>query len=100
MVDFLRRNDAGEYLRKHHGRGSGRTLAKLASVGGGPEYQRAGRLVIYSVPKLDEWALAQLGPPQRSTAENIEGKSLPHGKRRGRPRRVTSDASEPATSNP
>jgi hypothetical protein len=68
-IQFLRRNAAGEYLKKKYKFGSERTLAKLASVGGGPEFRKAGTIVLYEVPKLDEWALAQIGRPQLSTSD-------------------------------
>jgi hypothetical protein len=44
-------------------------LAKLAVVGGGPLYRKAGRTPIYETPELDRWAEARIGPPQRSTSD-------------------------------
>jgi hypothetical protein len=65
---FLRRKDAAEYLLSKYGFGAERTLAKLACVGGGPLFRKAGKLVVYLPSDLDAWALSRLGPPRRSTA--------------------------------
>ncbi|MHC2017155.1 hypothetical protein [Methylobacterium sp. CM6247] len=46
------------------------TLAKLACLGGGPPFQKAGRVPLYPVELLDEWALARLGRVIRSTSED------------------------------
>jgi hypothetical protein len=70
---FLRRRAAGQYLKDRFGFGSEKTLAKLASVGGGPEFRRVGTgphaPAIYEPEVLDAWALAQIGQPLRSTAD-------------------------------
>lgn len=66
---FLRRKDAGKYLRDKFGFGSEKTLAKLATLGGGPEFRKAGPAALYEPEKLDEWALARIGAPRRSTAD-------------------------------
>jgi hypothetical protein len=66
---YFRRKDAGAYLKKRYGFGSERTLAKLACIGGGPVFRRAGPMVVYTENDLDEWALAKIGPPQRSTSD-------------------------------
>ena len=65
---FLRRKDAGEYLKSKFGFGSERTLAKLASVGGGPEFRKRNVTVLYEPEALDRWALAKIGAPQSSTS--------------------------------
>ena len=44
-------------------------LAKLAVIGGGPVFRRAGRVPLYSTDDLDEWVASILGPPMRSTSE-------------------------------
>lgn len=69
MADYLRRVEAGEYLKAKYGFGSFRTLAKLASVGGGPEFHKAGAVVLYTVEALDAWAVAKLGPALASTSD-------------------------------
>jgi hypothetical protein len=68
-VKFLRRKASGQYLHEKYGFGSERTLAKLACLGGGPEFRKAGPIVLYEPEKLDEWALAQIGRPQLSTSD-------------------------------
>jgi hypothetical protein len=45
------------------------TLARKASVGGGPVYRRYGPRVVYRWADLLDWAQSRLGPPIRSTAE-------------------------------
>lgn len=68
--NFMRRRAAGAYLRNRYGHGSEKTLAKLASVGGGPEFRKAGdRVVLYTKEALDAWALARISGPVRTTSE-------------------------------
>lgn len=66
---YLRRKKAGEYLKQKYGFGSEKTLAKLACVGGGPEFRKAANAALYEPAKLDEWALAKIGAPQKSTSD-------------------------------
>jgi hypothetical protein len=67
---YLRRKDASTYLREQWGvPRAPRTLAKLASIGGGPEMVYAGRIPLYSPESLDEYAIAQFSRPVRSTSE-------------------------------
>ncbi len=68
-VHFLRRKAAGEYLKAKFGFGSEKTLAKLASTGGGPEFRKGFGAALYEPKKLDEWALAKIGAPQTSTSD-------------------------------
>jgi hypothetical protein len=70
-AQFLRRKQAGEYLKAKFGFGSEKTLAKLACIGGGPEFCKAGTAALYEPAKLDEWALAKIGPSQRSTSDAV-----------------------------
>ena len=66
---YLRRRAAAEYLRQRWGIPcSEKTLAKLACVGGGPAYHRFGRIPLYTVADLDEFAQAKI-KPVRSTSE-------------------------------
>jgi hypothetical protein len=68
--NFMRRRAAGNYLKDKYGHGSEKTLAKLASVGGGPEFHKAGdRVVLYRKEALDAWALAKISEPLKSTSE-------------------------------
>jgi hypothetical protein len=58
------------YLRETHGlERAPSTLAKLAVIGGGPIFRRAGRVPLYSPEDLDAWAESLLSPPMRSTSE-------------------------------
>lgn len=67
--DFLRRTEAAEYLKKKYGHGSPRTLAKLATLGGGPVFRKFGRITLYRVEDLDQWALEGMSAPVKSTSE-------------------------------
>jgi hypothetical protein len=68
-AQYLRRKAAGEYLKAKFGFGSEKTLAKLASIGGGPEFRKGFGAALYEPAKLDEWALAKIGAPQKSTSD-------------------------------
>ncbi len=66
----LRRWEASEYLGTVHGLTvAPATLAKLASVGGGPSYNRANRTPLYPTEELDRWAAARLGRLRQSTSD-------------------------------
>ena len=80
IPQFLRRKDAGAYLKASFGFSSDRALAKLATIGGGPPFHRAGkngRIVLYTLAELDQWAEAQIGEAERSTAERSENPTSP-----------------------
>jgi hypothetical protein len=47
---YLRTPQAACYLSL-----SPRTLEKLRVVGGGPEYSKIGRVVLYAIAELDVW---------------------------------------------
>ena len=67
---LLRRKAASDYLRETHGlERAPSTLAKLAVIGGGPVFRRAGRIPLYSPEDLDCWAASLLSAPMRSTSE-------------------------------
>jgi hypothetical protein len=70
-AQYLRRKQAAEYLRSKYGHGAERTLAKLASLGGGPIYRKFGRIVVYDSADLDAWALGRLSAPLRSTSDEV-----------------------------
>ena len=66
----LRRADASQYLKDQWGISrTPKTLAKLAVTGGGPAFEKDGRIPLYLPDKLDEWAQSQLSPLVSSTAE-------------------------------
>jgi hypothetical protein len=69
-VPYLRRTDAATYVQSSYGFPcSPRWLAKLAVMGGGPIFRKAGRTPIYAPADLDSWAQSRIGPPQRSTSD-------------------------------
>ena len=66
----LRRVDAAKYVESAYGFPCSKAwLAKLACVGGGPEYMLAGKIPVYPIPGLDAWAQARLSAPKRSTSD-------------------------------
>lgn len=66
----LRRDEAVEYLRLAHGLEFAKsTLAKWASLGGGPRFNKSGQTPLYPIPELDDWATRRLGEPVASTSE-------------------------------
>lgn len=65
----LRRTEVPAYLLNNHGIPVAlATLNKLASIGGGPEMQYAGRIPLYTREALDAWAERRLSKPVQSTA--------------------------------
>ena len=67
---LLRRKAASDYLRETHGlERAASTLAKLAVIGGGPIFRRAGRVPLYAPEDLDAYAYSLLSAPMRSTSE-------------------------------
>lgn len=66
----LRRASASQYLDEKHGvKIAETTLAKLASIGGGPAITYVGRFPLYHVSDLDSWANARISNPVASTSE-------------------------------
>ena len=66
----LRQKDVPGYLANKYGIDIAvATLNKLASVGGGPAMQYAGRIPLYHRNDLDVWAEAKLSRPVKSTSE-------------------------------
>jgi hypothetical protein len=67
---YRTRKGAAAYLTWERGLPtSPNTLAKLATVGGGPVYQRFGNHALYTDDNLDAWAEGKLSAPRRSTSE-------------------------------
>jgi hypothetical protein len=64
-TQYMRREAAASYLQQTYGFGSRATLAKLASVGGGPAYKVAGRIPLYKSEDLDAWACSKISAPSR-----------------------------------
>lgn len=69
MSKYLRRNEAAEYVRSRGFPCQKNTLAKLACVGGGPEFQMFGRFPVYSEEALNTWIMSKLTGPRRSTSQ-------------------------------
>lgn len=66
----LRRTDVPGYLAAKHGIDIAvSTLAKMATVGGGPAMQYSGRIPLYHIDDLDNWAHQRITPAVRSTSE-------------------------------
>lgn len=65
---YLRRKGAAAYLQEKYGFGTYGSLAKYATVGGGPEYQYLGELPVYTEEALDAWASAKMSGPVHSTS--------------------------------
>ena len=66
----MRRVNASEYLRQMHGLSfAPSTLAKMAVVGGGPAYRKAGNVPLYDPADLDAWAEAKLSKLVTSTSQ-------------------------------
>jgi hypothetical protein len=73
---YLRRADAAAYVTDHYGFPCSRQwLAKLAVLGGGPVFRKAGRYPIYCPDDLDRWAQARIGPAQHSTTDAADGEA-------------------------
>lgn len=67
---MLRRSDAARHVTDTWGIPlSPKTLAKLAVVGGGPKFRKAGRVPLYDPTNLDEWARSKLSRLVASTSE-------------------------------
>jgi hypothetical protein len=66
----IRRIAAATYVETTYGIPcSPKTLAKYASIGGGPAFRKAGRIPLYPISGLDAWAQSKFGPLVRSTSE-------------------------------
>jgi hypothetical protein len=62
---YKTRVEAARYITDNWFPCSPKTLAKLAVIGGGPVFRKAGRRPIYT----DAYARSKIGPSVRSTAE-------------------------------
>ena len=64
LPKFLNRQRAAEYIETTWGLPcSPRTLAKLASVGGGPVFHKALGAAVYEPQNLDSWAASKICAP-------------------------------------
>jgi hypothetical protein len=70
---YLRRAQAAEYVRQRWGLPcSHGYLHKLASVGGGPIFHRAGKCPLYLEDDLDAWARSRISGPLRKASDTPE----------------------------
>ncbi len=90
LPPFMQSQAASDHLKNHWGlRASKKTLDKLASVGGGPEFHKAGHARLYTPEALDAYARSIIGPAQTSTAQNeVKERKRPGARPRGRPRKL------------
>lgn len=72
-TDFLtrrmRRREAAEFLTSRGYSIAPATLAKYATVGGGPVFSSFGRRPLYTEADLLAWAEGKLSAPKRSTSD-------------------------------
>lgn len=74
----LRRKDVPEYLANKYGIDIAKaTLAKLASIGGGPAMQYIGRIPLYHRDDLDAWAETKITNRVNSTSKYHNKNFLP-----------------------
>lgn len=66
---YLSRKQASAHLAERGLPVAAATLAKLAVVGGGPEFHKFGRFPRYTPEALDAWAATKLSGPRRSTSD-------------------------------
>jgi hypothetical protein len=71
MPRYFRRAAAATHIRKRWGIACSQAyLAKLAVLGGGPEFHLAGRFPLYAPEALDAWAASKISKQRfRTTAE-------------------------------
>ncbi len=66
---LLRREDCAKALTRAGYRTSPKTLASMATRGGGPPYHKFGRTVLYRWSEVLAWAEARLSPAMTSSSE-------------------------------
>lgn len=64
MSVYLNRKQASEYIQAKGLPCAKKTLERLASVGGGPNYQRFGGRVVYTTEDLESWIEKKLTSPR------------------------------------
>ena len=69
MLKYLTRPEAAQHLTERGLPITKNTLQKMATVGGGPPYQRFGNRAVYTPDNLDSWVEQKLSAPRRSTSE-------------------------------
>lgn len=72
---LLRRDEASNYLvTVWKFKCSTGTLAKMATIGGGPKYHKQGRTPLYPIQELDLWAQNKLGVLRETTEDGTRAK--------------------------
>ncbi|TIR21787.1 MAG: DNA-binding protein [Mesorhizobium sp.] len=66
---FRDRREAARLLTERGLKTSWKTLQKLATVGGGPEYRIFGNRAVYTDDALDAYVEKKLSAPRYSTSE-------------------------------
>jgi hypothetical protein len=73
----MRRGELPAYLRQKFGiTRSVSSFARLAVLGNGPPFYRAGRQVLYDPDDADVWARELLGKARSSTSEHRAGRPV------------------------
>lgn len=91
MTRPLNRKEASTYLFETFGIvRKPNTLARLACVGGGPRFFKAGRTPLYTIECLDEWAASTTTPLVANTSE-LDAMRLLRRQRRRPDGRVSTD---------
>jgi hypothetical protein len=65
----LTRREAAQWLTERGFRTAEASLAKAATVGGGPTYRKFGRRPLYDVEDLEAYVASRLSQPRRSTSD-------------------------------
>ncbi len=76
LYQYLSRKSAAQYIRDRGIPTEPSTLAKYASVGGGPVSRKFGRRVLYEPQALNEWIDERLSAPRRSTSDVVNTVSV------------------------
>ena len=69
MPEFYTRAKAADFLVEQGYPTTKKSLDKLATVGGGPVFQKWGPRALYTAPNLIKWARSKLSEPHASTSE-------------------------------
>ena len=77
LPKYLRPREASAYLLEVFGiHRTPNTLCKDRCIGGGPEFVRFGRVVLYPVESLHAWIEGKISEPRTSTSDRA-GKNCP-----------------------
>lgn len=70
MTKFFTKKQASNYMTAELGLPvAEKTLSKLITIGGGPEFQKFGTRVVYKQSSLDAWAESRLSQPHKNSSE-------------------------------